>query len=59
MRSRGSSGSSLGLKLIAILVLAAALWVLLKIVVGVLASITTLVVVVVAIAGIVWALRVL
>lgn len=59
MRSRESSGSSVGLKLVAILVLAAALWVLLKIVVGVLATVSTLVVVVLAIAAAIWALRIL
>lgn len=59
MRSRESSGPSLGARLLAILVLAAAVWILLKVVVGFLASITTLIVVVIAVAAVIWALRVL
>jgi hypothetical protein len=54
-----SRGSSLLMRFLAIVVLAVAAWVLLKIVIGVLASIATLVAVVVAIAAIIWAIRVL
>jgi hypothetical protein len=54
-----SQGSSLLMRVLAIVVLAVAAWVLLKIVIGVLASIATLVAVVLAIAAIVWAIRVL
>jgi hypothetical protein len=54
-----SRGSSLLTRFLAIIVLAVAAWVLLKIVLGVLAGIATLVAVVLAIAAIVWAIRVL
>ncbi|WP_372791355.1 hypothetical protein [Paraconexibacter sp.] len=53
------SVSSLGQRALAILVLAVAAWILLKIVIGVVAGIATTLVVVAAVVAIVWALRVL
>ena len=50
------SGSSLLQRVIAILVLAVAAWVLLKVVIGVLVGIATTIVVVLAVAAVVWAL---
>jgi hypothetical protein len=49
-------GPSLVTRLIALVVLAVAAWILLKVVIGVLAGLSTLIVVVFAIVGIVWAL---
>jgi len=49
-------GPSLVTRLIALVVLAVAAWILLKVVIGVLAGLSTLIVVVLAIVGIVWAL---
>jgi hypothetical protein len=48
-------GSSLVTRLIALIVLVVAAWILLKVVIGVLAGLSTLIVVVLAIVGIVWA----
>jgi hypothetical protein len=48
---------SLARRALAVLVLAVAGWILLKIVFGLLASIATFVIIVVAIVGIIWALR--
>ena len=59
MPVRQSSGSSLAKRLLAILVLAVAVWVLLKLAIGFLATISTLVVVVLAAIAVVWAIRVL
>lgn len=50
------TGPSLLTRFIALVVLVVAAWVLLKIVIGVLAGVATVVVVVLAIFGIVWAL---
>jgi hypothetical protein len=50
---------SLARRALAVLVLAVAGWILLKIVFGLLASIATFVIIVVAIVGIIWALRTL
>ena len=47
---------SLAIRFVALLVLVVAAWILLKVVIGVLAGLSTLIVVVLAIAGIVWAL---
>ena len=49
-------GPSLVTRLIALIVLVVAAWILLKVVIGVLAGLSTLIVVVLAIVGIVWAL---
>jgi hypothetical protein len=49
-------GPSLVTRLIALVVLVIAAWILLKVVIGVLAGLSTLIVVVLAIIGIVWAL---
>jgi len=49
----------MGRRMVAILVLAVAAWILFKIVIGVVAGIATLIVVVLAIFAIIWALRVL
>jgi hypothetical protein len=46
-------------RLLALVVLAVAAWILLKIVIGVLAGVATIVVVVVALFAVVWALRTL
>jgi len=50
---------SLARRALAVLVLAIAGWILLKIVFGLLASIATFVIIVVAIVGVIWALRTL
>ena len=47
---------SLATRFVALLVLVVAAWILLKIVIGVIAGLSTLIVVVLAIVGIVWAL---
>jgi hypothetical protein len=49
-------GPSLVTRLIALLVLVVAAWILLKVVIGIIAGLSTLIVVVFAIVGIVWAL---
>ena len=49
-------GPTLVTRLIALVVLVVAAWILLKVVIGVLAGLSTLIVVVLAIVGIVWAL---
>ena len=53
------AAGDLGRKAIALLVLLVAAWVLFKVVLGVVAFLATIIVVVVAIAAIVWAIRVL
>ena len=47
---------SLVTRFVALLVLAVAAWILLKVVIGVLAGLSTLIVVVLALVGVVWAL---
>ena len=59
MPEEKTTGSSLTQKLFAVLVLAVAAWILLKIVVGIVAGIATTIVVVVAIGAVIWALRAL
>jgi hypothetical protein len=49
-------GTSLVTRLIALIVLVVAAWILLKVVIGIIAGLSTLIVVVLAIVGIVWAL---
>ncbi len=53
------SGSSFGLKALAVIVLLIAAWVLLKVVIGFIAGIAWLVVVVLAIVAVIWAWRTL
>ena len=59
MESARSSRSSLWIRVVAVVVLAVAAWVLLKLFIGVLTTIAWIVAVVVALAGIAWALTVL
>ena len=54
-----AAAGDLGRRMLAILVLVIAAWILLKIVIGIVAGLATLIVVVLAIVAIVWALRVL
>jgi hypothetical protein len=54
-----SSSPSLAKRALALLVLVIAAWILLKIVIGIVAGISTFIVVVLAIVGVVWALRTL
>ena len=53
------TGSSLGRKAIAVLILAFAAWLLLKVVVGLIAGIAWIVVAVIVVAGVLWALNTL
>jgi len=53
------SGSSLGKRALAIVVLALAAWILLKLVIGVVTAIAWTVAVVLALVAIIWAIRVL
>jgi hypothetical protein len=59
MSTSTPSGSSLGKRAIAVLVLAIAAWVLFKIVIGIVASIATVIVVILAIVAVIWAFRTL
>jgi hypothetical protein len=54
-----STGSSLGRKAIAVLVLAVAAWLLLKVVIGFVTAIATTVAVVLAVVAVIWAIRAL
>jgi hypothetical protein len=54
-----TSSSSLGRTVLAVLVLAVALWVLLHFVIGILAAVAGIVVIVLAVGAVVWALRVI
>lgn len=49
------TGSSLPMKIVAILVLAVAAWILLKVVIGILAGVAWIIVIVLAVVGILWA----
>lgn len=49
------TGSSFGMKILAILVLAVAAWILLKVVIGILAGVAWIIVIVLAVVGILWA----
>lgn len=53
------SGSSLKQRALAILVLAVALWILMKFVIGIITSVATILVVVLAVGAVIWALRIL
>jgi hypothetical protein len=57
--SSKSSGSSLAMRAVAVVVLAIAAWILLKLVIGVVTAIAWTVAVVLAIVAIIWAIRVL
>lgn len=58
-RMNESSTRSIGRTVLAVLILAVALWVLLHFVIGIITAIAGIVVVVLAIAAVVWALRVI
>ena len=49
------TGSSFPMKIVAILVLAVAAWILLKVVIGILAGVAWIIVIVLAVVGILWA----
>ncbi|WP_205698475.1 hypothetical protein [Conexibacter sp. SYSU D00693] len=53
------AASSLGRRLLAIVVLAVAAWILLKIVIGIVAGIATTLAVIVAVVAVIWAVRTL
>ena len=57
--STPSRGSSLGKRAIAVLVLALAAWLLFKVILGFLAAVGTVLLVIVVIAAVIWAIRVL
>jgi hypothetical protein len=59
MNEESASGSSLGKRAVAFLVLLVVAWVLLKVVIGVVTAIAWTAVVVIAIVAVIWALRVL
>jgi hypothetical protein len=54
-----AAAGDLGRRMLAILVLIVAAWILLKIVIGIVAGLATIIVAVLAIIAVVWALRVL
>lgn len=58
-RRRGGTLQALPKRLLALVVLAVAAWILLKIVIGIVAGLSTVIVVVVALVALVWALRTL
>lgn len=55
LASMEKTGSSLGMKLVALVVLLVAAWVLLKVIVGLIAGVAWLIVIVLAVVGIFWA----
>lgn len=57
--SNPSSGASLGKRALALVVLLIAAWILFKFVIGLVTAVATVVVIVLAIAAVIWALRVL
>ena len=57
--SNASSGASLGKRALALLVLLIAAWILFKFVIGLVTAVATVVVIVLAIAAVIWAIRVL
>jgi hypothetical protein len=59
MPEEEKTGSGLGMKALAVVVLLIAGWFLLKVVIGFVATVAWIVVVVAAIAAVIWALRVL
>lgn len=59
MEKTEKTGSSLGRKAIAVLVLALAAWLLLKVIVGLIAGIAWIVVAVIVVVGVLWAFNTL
>lgn len=59
MDSTSNSRSSLWIRLLAVVVLAVAAWLMLRLIIGVLTTVAWVVAVLVALAGIFWAVRVL
>jgi len=59
MSTSKPSSSPLGLRIIAVLVLAVAAWILLKVVIGFVTVLATIVAVVLAVVAVIWAIRVL
>ena len=59
MSTSTPSGASLGKRIVALLVLAVAAWILLKVVIGIVTAAATIIAVVLAIVAIIWAIRVL
>ena len=57
--STPSSGTSLGKRAIALLVLLVAAWILFKVVIGFVTAVATVAVIVLAIVAVIWAIRVL
>jgi hypothetical protein len=57
--SSPSSGASLGKRALALVVLLIAAWLLFNFVIGLVATLATIIVVVLAIVGVIWAIRVL
>jgi hypothetical protein len=57
--SSPSSSSSLGKRALAFLVLLVAAWIIFKVVIGLVTAVATIIVVVLAIAAVIWAIRVL
>ena len=59
MSTSSPSSSSLGKRAVALLVLLVAAWILFKVVIGVVTALATVIVIVLAIAAVIWAIRVL
>jgi hypothetical protein len=59
MEETSSTGSSFGKRILAVVVMAIAAWILLKFAIGLIAGLATIIVIVLAIAAIVWAIRTL
>ena len=57
--STRSSGASLGMRALALIVLLVAAWIIFKVVIGVVTALATVIVVVLAICALIWAIRVL
>jgi hypothetical protein len=59
MEKTEKTGASLGRKAVAVLILALAAWLLLKVVIGLIAGIAWIVVAAVVVAGVIWAINTL
>ncbi len=57
--STSSRGASLGMRAVALIVLLVAAWIIFKVVIGVVTALAMVIVVVLAIAALIWAIRVL
>ena len=57
--SSSTGSSSLGKRAVAFLILLVAAWILFKVVIGVVTALATVIVIVLAIAAVIWAIRVL